>query len=105
MITITVNASVRYDVIIGSGLLENCGKYVSSVTGAEKIALITDDNVDRIYSGTVEKSLKENGFDVRNSFSLTEKPQNATIHLIRYTASLPQTTLPAPTALQPLAAE
>ena len=37
MITITVNASVKYDVIIGSGLLENCGKYVSSVTGAEKI--------------------------------------------------------------------
>lgn len=65
MITITVNASVKYDVIIGSGLLENCGKYVSSVTGAEKIALITDDNVDRIYSGTVEKSLKESGFDVR----------------------------------------
>ena len=32
MITITVNASVKYDVIIGSGLLENCGKYVSSVT-------------------------------------------------------------------------
>ena len=57
MITITVNASVKYDVIIGSGLLENCGKYVSSVTGAEKIALITDDNV--------EKSLKESGFDVR----------------------------------------
>ena len=47
MITITVNASVKYDVIIGSGLLENCGKYVSSVTVAEKIALITDDNVDR----------------------------------------------------------
>ena len=65
MITITVNASVKYDVIIGSGLLENCGKYVSSVTVAEKIALITDDNVDRIYSGTVEKSLKESGFDVR----------------------------------------
>ena len=65
MITITVNASVKYDVIIGSGLLENCGKYVSSVTGAEKIALITDDNVDGIYSGTVEKSLKESGFDVR----------------------------------------
>ena len=99
MITITVNASVKYDVIIGSGLLENCGKYVSSVTVAEKIALITDDNVDRIYSGTVEKSLKE------SSFSLTEKPQNAPIHLIRYTASLPQTTLPVPTASQPLAAE
>lgn len=65
MITITVNASVKYDVIIGSGLLENCGKYVSSVTVAEKIALITDDNVDRIYSGTVEKSLKESRFDVR----------------------------------------
>ncbi|UKI16087.1 MAG: hypothetical protein L6V87_10430 [Ruminococcus sp.] len=106
MITITVNASVKYDVIIGSGLLENCGKYVSSVTVAEKIALITDDNVDRIYSGTVEKSLKESGFDVRKFvFPSRRSLKNAPIHLIRYTASLPQTTLPVPTASQPLAAE
>ena len=64
MQTITVNASEKYDVIIGSGLLKSCGEYVKKVTKAEKIALISDDNVSGIYSDSVKSSLSEAGFDV-----------------------------------------
>ena len=64
MQTITVNASEKYDVIIGEGLLKNCGEYVKKVTKAEKIALISDDNVSGIYSDSVKSSLSEAGFDV-----------------------------------------
>ena len=61
---ITVNASQKYDVIIGTSLLENCGEYVKKVTRAEKIALISDDNVSGIYSERVTASLKQAGFEV-----------------------------------------
>ena len=64
MQTITVNASEKYDVIIGSGLLKSCGEYVKKVTKAEKIALISDDSVSGIYSDSVKSSLSEAGFDV-----------------------------------------
>lgn len=66
METITVNASVKYNVIIGGGLLESCGGYIKNVTNAEKIAVITDDNVSGIYLERVESSLSEAGFEVHS---------------------------------------
>ncbi|MCM1524515.1 MAG: 3-dehydroquinate synthase [Ruminococcus sp.] len=65
MHTVTVNASEKYDVLIEKGLLDRCGEYVRKVTGAEKLALITDDNVDGIHSERVSESLSGHGFDVK----------------------------------------
>jgi len=59
---IKVKASTDYEVIIGNGILDNSGGYVSAVTKAEKFAVITDDTVDKLYSERVIKSLEENGF-------------------------------------------
>lgn len=59
---IKVRASADYEVIIGNGILDNSGGYVSAVTKAEKFAVITDDTVDKLYSERVIKSLEENGF-------------------------------------------
>ncbi len=61
---ITVKASDTYDVLVGRGLLKECGSYVKSVSGANKIGLITDDNVDGLYSETVTRSLESAGFEV-----------------------------------------
>ena len=61
---ITVKASGGYDVLIGSGLLADCGRYIKEVTKAEKLALITDDNVDGFHGEKVEKALKIEGFEV-----------------------------------------
>lgn len=65
MITIPVNASVKYNVHIGSGIMKNCGNIISSVTKAKRFALITDDNVDKLYSDTVISSLTDMGFEVK----------------------------------------
>ena len=46
MKTVKVNAGVSYDVIIGKGLLSDCGKYISEITKAKKICLVCDDTVD-----------------------------------------------------------
>ena len=66
METITVNASAKYDVIIGGGLLSSCGEYIRKVTKAEKIAVISDDNVSAVYLDRVTESLNKAGFEVQS---------------------------------------
>lgn len=61
---ITVTASGKYDVVIGTGLLAECGKYVREVSSAVKLAVITDDNVDRFHGEKVVKALESEGFEV-----------------------------------------
>ncbi len=61
---ITVKVSEKYDILIGSGLLENCAGYITEVTSAEAFAVITDDIVDKLYSETLIKSLTDAGLKV-----------------------------------------
>ena len=66
MKSIEVAASTKkYNVCIGSGLLSQLGERVRSVVpSGEKAALITDDNVDALWSAKVVSSLEEAGFEV-----------------------------------------
>lgn len=61
---ITVKASGEYEVIIGTGLLADCGKYIKEVSKAVKLAVITDDSVDGFHGEKVVQSLSANGFEV-----------------------------------------
>ena len=61
---IAVRASRPYEVLIEQGLLSRCGELVSEVTKTKFVAIVTDDTVDRIYSGKVIASLEEAGFRV-----------------------------------------
>ena len=54
----------RYTIHIGEGLSFNTGKLASELTGPTKAALITDDNVDRLWSDRITVSLKSAGFVV-----------------------------------------
>ena len=59
---ITVKASGEYDVLIGKGLLHSSGELIKEVLNPCKIAVITDDIVDRLYSETVIASLEGAGW-------------------------------------------
>ncbi len=63
MTKVQVNASKEYEIIIGNGILENLGEYVSGVYKNCKIAVITDDIVDSLYSKTATDSLEKAGFE------------------------------------------
>lgn len=54
----------NYDIIIKKGLIEDIGECVKSVYENQKIAVITDSNVDRIYGESLKKNLEKSGFDV-----------------------------------------
>ncbi len=63
MLSITVNASRKYDVIIGSGLIENAGRMVRGVSAAKKACVICDATTRKLFSDEVIGSLAGAGFD------------------------------------------
>ena len=64
MTRIHVPVKDSYDVMIERGILKRCGEIISEISKAETFAIITDDNVDKLYSDTVSESLKNSGFRV-----------------------------------------
>ena len=67
MIKIPVSASREYNVIMGQGLLAEAGSYIKNALELaeiknKKICIVTDTNVDPLYSKTVMTSLEAAGF-------------------------------------------
>jgi len=61
---ITVNASAKYEVVIGRNLLKNSGEEISKVIKPCKICIFTDDIVAGLYLGTLKESLVSAGYNV-----------------------------------------
>lgn len=75
--TITVNASKSYDILVGKNLITDLGEIFIKRFDKCKVAIITDDIVDKLYSAVVEKTLLEKGFSVvKFVFSNGEKSKN-----------------------------
>ena len=71
MKTIHVTASREYDVVIGAGLLNECGQRIAAaVPGAEKAVVYTDTTVFPLYAKRVTDSLKAAGFTVLQDYFL-----------------------------------
>ena len=62
--TICVSASKKYDIIIARGLLKEIGEIFLKRFKLCKIAIITDDVVDKLYADGVQKSLENSGFNI-----------------------------------------
>ena len=60
---VTVNASKSYQILIENGILKYAGKYIKKISEKSRICIVTDDNVDSLYSKALENSLKEYGFN------------------------------------------
>ena len=77
MQTITVNATKTYDVLIGPSLLNNVGEISREYIGSCRCVIITDTNVDKLYSSVVESSLSASGFKVSKFvFEAGERSKN-----------------------------
>lgn len=64
MKTITVNASLKYDVIIDKDILSRAGELALSVCKPCVACIVTDDIVDGLYSDILCSSLSKNGFRI-----------------------------------------
>ena len=59
---ITVEASSTYDIIIGSGLLNEAGRLCAEVMDIHSVAIVSDDRVYALYGEVLEKSLEAAGY-------------------------------------------
>ncbi len=81
MKTIRVEASRRYDVLIGPGLLDECGERLARVIEPCTAALIADSNVAPLYAGRVKESLERAGFRVvTHIFPAGENSKNLSVY-------------------------
>lgn len=66
MAEVKVNlGSDSYSIVIERGLLDKVGEKIRPLTKAEKIAVITDDNVEELYGQRIQESLEKAGFACR----------------------------------------
>lgn len=61
---IDVNTDKKYEIVISSGILKDCGREIKPVVKGKKALIVTDSNVFPIYSGVVSNSLEEHGFEI-----------------------------------------
>ena len=61
---ITINASRKYDVVIGNGLLSTLGQETAKLGKAKKVAVISDSNVWPLHGQKTVSSLEGSGFQV-----------------------------------------
>ncbi len=77
MVKVKINASKKYDIIIGKELLSSAGDLISAVKKTAKVCIVTDTNVEKIYEKTVRQSLEKTGYEVHTfSFPFGEKSKN-----------------------------
>lgn len=82
MTVVTVNASKKYDIKIGSGLLETVGSEAAALGKASKVCIVSDDTVFPIYGGIVSRSLENAGFEVNHYvFPAGEESKNGANYL------------------------
>ncbi len=64
MTVVNVNASRKYDVIIGEGIFDDIGQFAKNAIGICKALIITDTNVEPLYSQRLADSLEREGYKV-----------------------------------------
>ncbi|MBR6729668.1 MAG: 3-dehydroquinate synthase [Clostridia bacterium] len=57
--------SRSYEILIGKGLLKNCGTYIREKSAAKRVLVVTDDNVGALYAETVKSALASTDFNVK----------------------------------------
>ena len=82
MNTVTVDASRKYDILIGGGLLCSIGARIKALGRVQKICIVSETNVFPIYGETILSSLKESGFQVFSYvFAAGEESKNSSVYL------------------------
>lgn len=82
MTEVSVNASKKYIVTIGSGVLHRVGETIRALTNAKKVCIISDSHVFPLYGGIVSESLHGAGLDSCSFlFPAGENSKNAQTYL------------------------
>ncbi len=82
MKTVHINASKKYNIKIGPGLLSTIGDEAKALGNASKICIVSETNVWPLYGNIVEDSLKNAGFSIVSYvFPAGEESKNGSTYL------------------------
>ena len=82
MNTVHITASKNYDVLIGSGLLQQIGSYAAAIEKVKKVCIVSESNVWPIYGEQTKKNLEDAGLEVTEFvFRAGEQFKNAAVYL------------------------
>ena len=82
MKTVTVDASKKYDIHIGGGLLPTIGAEAKKLGKAQKVCIVSESRVFPLYGNTVRESLETAGFQVIcYVFPAGEESKNPAVYL------------------------
>ena len=82
MITVHVNASKEYDILIGEDLLFSIGSHVTALGKVKSVCIVSESNVWPLYGQTVTASLEKAGFEVNQFvFPAGEEYKNGQTYL------------------------
>lgn len=59
---LTVNVGKGYNIYIEKGILDHAGEYISKVSNAKKVCIISDTNVYPIYGEKIKESIESAGY-------------------------------------------
>lgn len=80
---VTVSASKKYDILIGSNLISRIGNEIKKLGSARKICIVSDSTVYPLYGALVENAVTTAGFCVsRFVFPAGEESKNAENYLL-----------------------
>ena len=63
MQTVHIGVPAPYDVLVGQGLLSECGARMREAVGLCRVAIVSDSTVDALCGDPVERSLRDAGYD------------------------------------------
>ncbi len=63
---ISVNTSLKYDIVLDSGVLSTFGEIAADLFKPSKVVIVTDSNVAPLYLDSLSSSLALSGFDVKH---------------------------------------
>lgn len=79
---VTVNASKKYDILIGGGLLGSAGSLIKQAAGGNCAAIIADSNTGSLYMQPLKMSLETAGYRVvTHIFEAGESNKLSLIHI------------------------
>ena len=87
--TVAVKASGNYDITIGKGIIGNTGEILRKIKRCCRAVIVTDSNVDPLYSSVVAESLEKAGYNTdKFVFPAGERSKNAQtfIDILEYLA-------------------
>ena len=77
MRTVSVRTAREYEVLIGEGLLEELPERLQRVCLSDRVCIITDDLVENLFLTSLERNLKDAGFEVSSyTFPHGEQSKN-----------------------------